>query len=293
MEKQHSSIESKYVEIDGLRLHIAERKALNPRTATDNPLLLFNGIGANLELCFPLMEQLPNVTTIIFDMPGVGASDTPRFPMRFNKLAALSGKLLDQLGYDEVDVLGVSWGGALAQVFAHQFPDRCHRLILAATSPGAIMIPGKLSVLMKLGSPSRYIDSDYMQTHAHNIYGGLLRKRPELVDHFTSMLKSPGSRIGYYWQLMAAVGWTSIHWLHQLQQPTLILAGNDDPIVPIMNAKIMNYRIPFSRMVELDCGHLFLFTMVEDVARTIIEFLSTDDSLYNYQSDSPSRVSAK
>jgi poly(3-hydroxyoctanoate) depolymerase len=61
--------------------------------------------------------------------------------------------MLDQLGYDSVDVLGVSWGGALAQQFAHRHRDRCRRLILVSTRTGAIMVPGRLSALLALASP--------------------------------------------------------------------------------------------------------------------------------------------
>ena len=84
---------------------------------------------------------------------GGGGSPAPTLPYRFRGLARLANDLLDELGYrGQVDAIGVSWGGALAQTFAFHFPDRCRRLILAATSPGVIMVPGKLSVLMKLAN---------------------------------------------------------------------------------------------------------------------------------------------
>ena len=70
--------------------------------------------------------------------------------------------MLDQLGHEQVDVLGVSWGGALAQQFAFQQARRCRRLVLAATSPGSLMVPGKLTVLLKMATPRRYKDPDYM-----------------------------------------------------------------------------------------------------------------------------------
>ena len=47
--------------------------------------------------------------------------------------------LIEELGYHEVDVAGVSWGGGIAQQFAHQYPNLCRRLVLAATAPGVIM----------------------------------------------------------------------------------------------------------------------------------------------------------
>ena len=106
--------------------------------------------------------MLDGPEAIVFDVPGVGGSPAPRLPYRPWTLARLSAQLLDQLGYDHVDVLGVSWGGAIAQQFAFQQAKRCRRLILAATSPGHLMVPGKLAVLLKMASPRRYRDPAYM-----------------------------------------------------------------------------------------------------------------------------------
>jgi len=78
------------------------------------PLLLFNGIGANLELAQPFMSALKETEAIIFDVPGVGGSPLPSFPYRPSTIARLSARLIDQLGHRQVDVAGVSWGGGLA-----------------------------------------------------------------------------------------------------------------------------------------------------------------------------------
>src|SRR5215468_8450420 len=145
------------------------------------PLLLFNGLGANIELVEPFLDALHGPEAIIFDVPGVGGSPAPRLPYRPSTLARLSARLLDQLGHEQVDVLGVSWGGTLAQQFAFQQARRCRRLVLAATSPGHLMVPGKLTVLLKMATPRRYKDPDYMQRVAGDIYGGVLRGSTELV----------------------------------------------------------------------------------------------------------------
>ncbi len=142
-----TAIEIRDVDLDGQRLRAGIRRARDSTT----PLLVFNGIGANLELVQPFVEALEGVEVVVFDVPGVGGSPAPTLPYRFTSLAWLADKLMKRLGYaTQVDVLGVSWGGALAQQFAHQFSSRCRRLILASTSAGAIMVPGKLSVLSKL-----------------------------------------------------------------------------------------------------------------------------------------------
>ena len=110
---------------------------------TRHPLLLFNGIGANIELIRPLLEALKGPEFVVFDIPGVGGSPAPILPYRPFMLARLSARLLDELGHRQVDVLGVSWGGAVAQHFAAFQRARCRRLVLVATATGALMVDRK------------------------------------------------------------------------------------------------------------------------------------------------------
>ncbi|HTR12589.1 MAG TPA: alpha/beta fold hydrolase, partial [Roseiarcus sp.] len=145
------------------------------------PLVLFNGIGANVELAAPFMRAMGDVETIIFDVPGVGGSPLPTRPYRPSTVARWAAELTRTLGYDKVDVAGVSWGGAMAQEFAHRNRSLCRRLVLAATAAGGLMVPGKPSVLLKMASPRRYIDSDYLHSIVAEIYGGNFRLDPSLV----------------------------------------------------------------------------------------------------------------
>lgn len=258
------------VKIDRLRIRTVRKRVKNRTTP---PLLLFNGIGANSELLMPLMKDLAPIECITFDMPGIGQSESSLLPMRFKGLSKLSEKILDYYDYGKVDALGVSWGGGMAQEFARRHQSRCRRLILAATSPGVVMVPSKPSVFLKLSTPKRYLDEEYLLDVAQHIYGGVLRDDPDKVQEFAKHIKPATGSRGYLNQLAAIVGWTSIHWLHKLQQPTLILAGTDDPLVPLVNGKILAARIPNSRLLEVNCGHLLLLTQRDLVAPKILAFL--------------------
>jgi pimeloyl-ACP methyl ester carboxylesterase len=86
----------------------------------------------------------PAIEVIRFDVPGTGGSPAPLIPYLFSSNARLVTQMLDQLGYSQVDVLGISWGGGLAQQFAYQYPERCRRLILVSTGTGALMVPGRV-----------------------------------------------------------------------------------------------------------------------------------------------------
>jgi len=255
--------------IGGQTLRVGVRRGEKART----PLLMFNGIGANIELVEPFLDALEGLPAIIFDVPGVGGSPPPRLPYRPSTIARLTAQLLDQVGYPKVDVLGVSWGGAVAQQFSFQHRQRCRRLVLAATSPGHFMVPGRPSVLLKMATPRRYKDPDYMQRIAGDVYGGVLRGAPELArKHLRHVRWS--SDYGYYLQLFAGFGWSSLPWLRTLSQPTLVVAGTDDPIVPVVNARILARLIPNARLVTIKDGHLFLVTSAHDSAEVISEFLS-------------------
>src|SRR5438132_6218953 len=184
--------------------------------------------------------------------------------------------MLDTVGLPEVDVLGISWGGALAQQFAYQYPLRCRRLILVSTSSGGISVPGKPSVLGRMISPRRYLDPSYMAAIAPLLYGDAFRQDTELGQSYAQLIKAPHGR-GYIMQLMAGVGWTSISWLHRLRQPTLILAGKDDVIVPPINARIMARLIPNATLRVFKGGHLFALTEKEQVALLVHAFLRKGD----------------
>lgn len=235
------------------------------------PVLMFNGIGANLELGFPFLKALSR-RAIIFDVPGVGGSPMPALPYRPATLARLAKHLLDHLGHDKVDVSGVSWGGGLAQQFAKQYPRICRKLVLVSTSSGWTMVPGKPSVLSKMGSIKRYTDKGYMRSIAAEIYGGAFRNDDTLIVAHADGMR-PSSNAGYMLQLLAMTGWTSVPWLWRLRQPTLVLSGTDDPLIPAANARLLAHLIPNAQLELVDDGHLFVVTDPVNTAQTVEAFL--------------------
>jgi poly(3-hydroxyalkanoate) depolymerase len=257
------------IEVDGQQLRVAIQHA----RGKGEPLLLLNGLGANLELFQPFVDALGGIDTIRIDLPGAGGSPASSRLLRFPALARLVARALDRLGYDTVDVLGVSWGGALAQQFAYEHGARCRRLVLVSTGTGAIMVPGRLSALLALATPRRYRDPAYMESTAGLIYGGRLRSDPDLARRLSRRVRAGGTG-GYYGQLLTAFGWTSIHWLPRLRQPTLILTGRDDPIVPVLNGRMMACLIPNSTLHVFDDGHLGLLTSAGELAPIVRTFLT-------------------
>jgi poly(3-hydroxyalkanoate) depolymerase len=261
----------RFVEIDGVRLRTSVR-------GQGPPLLLITGLGASLELARPFEQELTarGVQTVAFDAPGIGESTAYTLPRRMPGIARTIEAMLDALGYDRVDVLGVSLGGVVAQQLAHQAPRRVRRLMLAATGPGLGGVPGSPRVLLALATPRRYYQPDYYRSIAGRVYGGQARRDPDALLHGSParFVERPSVR-GYLGQMYAIAGWTSLPWLHRLRQPTLVLAGDDDPIVPLLNGRILARRIPNARLhIVHGGGHLLLLERPAEMAALVTGFLA-------------------
>jgi len=264
--------EMSLVEAGGRTLRVARWRL--ERSSDHPPILFFNGIGANIEAVAPFAEALDDRGFIMFDMPGVGESPDPLVPYNPFTMSWTAARVLDAFGIEEVDVMGLSWGGAMAQHFALQYGGRVRRVVLCATTAGMLMVPGNPAALTKMVNPKRYVDPAFMNEHFQTLYGGVdpdasrNRKRAHI-----GRLKPPSPR-GYFYQLLAMLGWTSAPALPFLKQPTLVLMGTDDQIVLPINGKILRSLIPNSKLVEIKGGgHLFLLTHEEESLAEIRSFL--------------------
>ena len=272
--KPATQTELRSIVVAGRQLRVAVRHGDGTRV----PLLLFNGIGASLDLLQPFVDALdPALEVIRFDVPGVGGSPLPVRPYRFTGLCRLTSQMLDTLGYDTVDVLGISWGGGVAQHFAVTARRRCRRLVLVSTATGAIMVPARPAVLIRMITPRRYLDPEHMQQVAPSLYGGSARDDPDWVAAMMHAQSRVGSPRGYLYQLLAGTGWTSLPFLPLLRQRTLILAGDDDPLIPLANARLLRLLIPHSRLHVYHGGHLGLVTEAAELAPVVDRFLTAAD----------------
>ncbi len=247
-------------------------------TGSGPPLLLMAGIGGNIETWQPLLEELAGRTLIAFDAPGAGATPPLGRRTRMRGVANLVAGLLDRLGYSRVDVLGHSWGGALAQQFARDHPGRVRRLILAGTLPGlgGVQHPARPAQLVRL---SRTRDESKRRTKTARLLRGRSGRDPAVLAIYErNRLAQPPTDAGYRAQMGTIAGWTSLRWLKTLPMPTLILAGEEDPMAPAVNARIFCRLIPDCHFYVLPgAGHLFLLDQPGDAAGVIESFLAEPD----------------
>ncbi len=232
------------------------------------PLLFFNGIGANLEIAQVFADTFTGRDIITFDMPGVGGSPDPVLPYRPWWVAKAAKQILRENGYDRVDVLGVSWGGGPAQQFAWQNKKMTRNLVLCATTTGMTMVPGSPKAISKMLSPKRYIDRDFLAKNFETLYGDAAESAGDF-----SINMVPPSMKGYLYQLSAMVGWSSLPFIRRVRAPSLIIMGDNDHIVPVVNGRILKFALPNARLkIIKGAGHLFMLTRRDETIELIRKF---------------------
>jgi poly(3-hydroxyalkanoate) depolymerase len=270
------------VAVRGLQARVSVRPARG-RLIGEPPLLLCNGIGVSLEALQPLVDALdPDRGVVRFDVPGVGGSPVPPLPYPIAALSSWVTALMAKLGHRRFDVFGLSWGGGLAQQLALQSRGRVRRLVLVATGTGTIMVGAHPRVLAKMLTPRRHRDPGYAASIAAEIYGGSMRTDPGRGANLLHATTRAGSKRGYYYQLAAMAGWSSLPFLWLIRQPTLVMGGDDDPIIPAVNPRLQAWLIPSATLHLYHGGHLSILTEADELAPVIEKFL--DEHSLNKQS---------
>jgi poly(3-hydroxyalkanoate) depolymerase len=259
-----AGVEVRQMEVGGRLIRVATR----PSTGPLPPLLIMNGSRCSVEVLAPFFEALdPSSGFIAFDPPGIGGSPRPRRPYLLPELSCMVSTLLRDLDIDSVDVLGVSWGGALAQQFAIQHRRRCRRLILVSTAVGPFVRPS-WKIAREVVSPRRF-DPVRGREVAVQLYGGKVREDPDLLNCFTGMVTNDG---GERFQLLAMLGWTSLPFVRLIRQRTLVVHGEADWLVPPFNARLLARLLPHAELHLVPDGHLALITSAEDIGPVIEAF---------------------
>ena len=230
----------------------------------------------------PFIDYFPSRHIISFDAPGAGRSSTPLCPVPVASLAALAAAVLDDRGIECTDVVGFSYGGAIAQQLAYDYPERVRRLVLAATNCGLGAYFGRPIAMAAMATPLRFYSATYFESIAAEMYGGVTGRDPAKRSNASGARRRlPPSSYGYAMQLLGAMGWTSWAMLPHIPHETLVISGDDDPLIPAANAELLARRLPRARIdIVPGAGHLFLWDEVDTVAERIGRFLdSTRDAI--------------
>ena len=256
---------SGFLDVGGQRLAVDVR-------GPEPSLLLINGIGGSRPLWEPLRRALPEVGTVSYDAPGCGRSEPARFPLTVTAQAALAAGVLRQLGLDEVDVLGFSFGGMVAQQLAHDEPDLVRRLVLVGTGPGLGSTPGSPAAHALIAWPQLFSSPETLAAVWPFVFGG---DRDAQRDQRAAHWVQPADPFSYLSQLQAGMGWSSLAWVAGLRQRTLVLTGDQDPLTPLTNSLAMATLIPRAQLkVVPRGGHLMVVDRAEETAGQVRRFLA-------------------
>lgn len=214
-----SAATTEVVSVRGVR--VAARIA-----GSGEPCLLLNGLSRPMQSWASFGDALQGRTTITFDVPGVGESHAPVVPYTMPMLSNIAMGVLDAFGVGAADVVGFSFGGALAQQIAIGHPSRVKRLVLLATSCGIGAVPGR----------------------GRDVTRSLLRPN----DGTRWAAPDP---MGLLYQLGAISTWTSIPFLGSITAPTLVICGDGDKAIPPANSRLLAARIRNARLATVGAGH--------------------------------------
>ena len=193
------------------------------------PIVLIPGLGTDITEYKPIIEGLARTNRVIaVDNRGAGRTDKPRSAYSIEMMADDVAALLQKIGIQQANILGISMGGRIAQALALKHPEMVKRLLLVSTS-------------------SRLI-------HRRRIgLFGLARRLP------IARSKHPQPNHAFKLQRQATASFDNSKQLHNLHMPTLILHGRKDGITPLRLAEELQQGITGSKLIVFNGGHLFLF----------------------------------
>lgn len=250
------------------------------------PLMLVMGMSGNADWWDPrllgfLAERFQVLT---FDNRGSGRTGKPEGPYTIAQMASDALGLMDHLGWECADVLGMSMGGMIAQEVALEYPERVRRLVLVSTHCGGQeQVPPEPDVQTVLTSRKGSLSpEEIIRATMHLLFTPeFMEKDPGLIEAVvgTNMI-APIPLKCFNAQLHAYLSYSNHHRLCDLRHPTLIIHGDRDILIPPENARVLADAIPDARMVLIpEAGHAVTTMNPEEVAQEVLDFLSFGSSL--------------
>lgn len=232
-------------------------RLMNTQHQGHPPLVFCNGLGSSFDAVLPLLTQFPDRECISFDAPGTGQSPASLVPLSMKQHSQLLLLILAELGIEQCDVVGYSWGGVLAQCLAMEDDSPIRNLILIATSAGGLTSVYSpffaIEMWQKLASEA----GDFSPTYNDCIYG-------QMSTLFR--LWGLGS------QVVAVNSHSHLTQLNEISQPTLIISGKNDMVLPTVNQKWLKQGIKNAHWQTIEGGHLIIKTHVQELSDSITRF---------------------
>jgi 3-oxoadipate enol-lactonase len=258
------------VTLNGIDVYY-ERGGSGPR------LLFCNGSGGTLESAALLIEQFrQHFDVVAHDQRGLGRTSIPDEPFTMAQYAADAAALLDHIGWATSAVVGVSFGGMVAQEYAVTFPERVTRLALVCTSSGGAgkpsyplhelaTRPAEEQAALSVKLVDTRFTPEWLAEHPHDV--AMLQARANRPT------RTPEQRRGELAQLDARAQHDVWERLPKVTAPTLVAGGRYDGIAPPANSEAIASQIPGAELRLYEGGHLF-FVQDRTAMPEILGFLA-------------------
>jgi pimeloyl-ACP methyl ester carboxylesterase len=231
-------------------------------------------------------------TVVIFDNRGTGASDKPTIGYEISNMAKDVRGLMDHLEIERASFLGYSMGGAIAQEFVQQFPDRVLGLVLCATTCGG---PRATYASPSVVGVMRELDGLKPEESARQIWrvtyspGYLETHRERAEDQMRREIAAPTPLHAADLQFQAFAEFDCSKALANIQAPTLVLTGDLDQLISPQNSKLIASLIPGATLIVIaGCGHRMMWEATEECVGFVTDFLA---SVYEGRRDNVVAVS--
>ncbi|MEU8055335.1 alpha/beta fold hydrolase [Microbispora bryophytorum] len=239
-------------------------------------VVLVNGLADDLATWEAQVPALldAGLRVLRFDNRGIGASDKPAGPYTSRLLADDAKALVDHLGLTGIHLAGVSMGGVIAQEYALAYPDDLKSLTLACTyaAPGPFcsrMFALWADMAREMGVPTVMRD---VGLWAFTV--PFFEERPEEAAEFdTAMAEMTMTVEAYLSQLNVIQTHDTTERLAQLTAPTLVLAGEEDILIPVRLSRRLHEAVPEARWATVPGGHACLWETPEPFNTTLIDFV--------------------
>lgn len=241
------------------------------------PVLMIMGLSFPLEMWGPVLPAVAErYRAIVFDNRGVGRSDVPRGPYRIAGMARDALAVMDAAGVQSAHVLGASMGGMIAQELALRHPRRVKSLLLGCTSCGGFRVrPPNLRRVPVFRNWRGMTNEDRARAVIPMLYAKGTPKEVIEEDLRLRLIRYPTMR-GVIYQAMGIPFWSSYRRLKRIAVPTLVVHGDQDHVLPLINGKRVAKRIPGAKLVVIpNAGHMLMSDQPELTRETILEFLET------------------
>lgn len=257
-----------FIENQGAKIYWEEH-------GSGEPLVLVMGLASTLDMwhrTLPVMKE--HFRTILIDNRGVGRSDVPAPPYSIATMASDVAAVMDAAGIESAHLFGISMGGMIAQEFTLNYPHRVRSLVLGCTNFGGREVkPASPNVLEILRARGMMTPDEAARAMAPFIYDKST-PRERVDEDITIRTNWFPTMEGYFGQIGAIFSWESRERLSQIQNPTLVIHGETDELVPPENGRMIAELIPNARLMLLaEASHIFVTDKPEVSHQAVLQFL--------------------